>query len=118
MESKIMKVIYKNQAKVHKNSDKCTAIEYPLGDKDINGVIIKLTGRYPDKGRVINEKCKELAYVIKGSGLVNIENKEIKLEEGDLVLIEPDEKDYWDGNLTLFMPCTPAWYPEQHKEVE
>ena len=113
-----MKIIYKNQTKTFKNSDVCTAIEYPLGDDDINGAIIKLSGRYPDKGRVVNLKCKELAYIIEGSGRAVVEEKEVKLNKGDLVLIEPGEKYFWEGNLIMFVPCTPAWYPEQHKEVE
>lgn len=113
-----MKIVYKNQAKSFKNSDVCTAIEYPLEDKDINGAIIELKGRYPDKGRVVNEKCKELAYIIEGSGRVVVEGKEVKLEKGDLVLIEPEERCFWEGNLIMFMPCTPAWYPEQYKGVE
>ena len=113
-----MKVVRKDQTKEFKNSDVCTATEYPLGDKDINGAVIELTGRYPDKGRVVNLKCKELAYVIKGSGKVVVEGKEVEFQEGDLILIEPGEKYFWEGNTTMFMPCTPAWYPEQHKEVE
>lgn len=48
-----MKVIHKNQTKEFKNSEFCTAIEYPLGDKDINCAVIELNGRYPDKGRVV-----------------------------------------------------------------
>gem|GEM_PF-2374449 len=27
------------------------------------------------------------------------------------------ERYFWDGQMTMFVPCTPAWYPEQHKEV-
>ena len=54
-----MKIVNKNQVEVFKNSDVCTAIEYPLEDKDINGAIIELSGRYPSKGRVVNLKCKE-----------------------------------------------------------
>ena len=113
-----MKVVYKRQTKRFKNSEVCTAIEYPLGDKDINGAVIELSGRYPDRGRVINLKCKELAYVIKGSGKVVVEGKEIKLKEGDMVLIEPKEKYYWEGKMIMFMPCAPAWHLEQHKEVK
>jgi len=113
-----MKIIKKNQAEIHKNSGDCTAIEYPLGDKDINGAVIELNGRYPSKDRVVNLKCKEMAYVIKGSGKLVVEEKEIKLSEGDLALIEAGEKYFWEGNMRIFMPCTPAWYPEQHKEVE
>lgn len=113
-----MKIVHKNETKEFKNSDQCIAIEYPMGDKDINGAIGKISGRYPDKGRVVNTKCKELAYVIKGSGKVVVEGKEYLLNQGDVVLIEPNEKYFWEGNLEIFMPCTPAWYPEQHQEVE
>lgn len=113
-----MKVIERNQTKEFRNSEVCTAIEYPLGDKDINGAVIKLNGRYPDNGKVVNQECKELAYVIKGSGKVVVEGKEVGLQQGDLVLIEPGERYYWEGNMEMFVPCTPAWYIEQHKEVQ
>jgi len=113
-----MKIVRKNQTKIFKNSDVCTAIEYPLDDKDINGAVIKLNGRYPDNGRVVNLECKEIAYIIKGSGKVTIEDKEIEFKEEDLILIEAKEKYFWEGNFTIFAPCIPAWYQEQHKEVE
>ncbi len=113
-----MEIIYKNQTKIFKNSKHCTAFEYPSEEKNINGAVVKLTGRYPSKGRVVNLKCKEMGYVIKGSGKVVVENKKINLKQGDLILIEPGEKYFWDGKLDIFTPCTPAWYPEQHKEVE
>lgn len=113
-----MKVIHKHQTKEFQNSDQCLAIEYPLEDKEISAAVIILKGRYPDKGRVVNMKVRELAYVVKGSGKLVVENKEAKLKTGDIVLIEPKEKFYWEGNMTMFMPCTPPFYPEQHKEVE
>jgi len=28
------------------------------------------------------------------------------------------EKYFWEGEMEMFMPCTPAWYPEQHKEIK
>ena len=113
-----MKIIKKNQTFQYKNSDSCISTEYPLDVKDINKAIIKLNGRYPTKGRVVNNECKELSYILKGSGKIVIEDKEIDLNEGDTVLVEPKEKYYWDGNMTLIVPCTPAWYPGQHKEVD
>jgi len=113
-----MKITRKEETKKFKNSEVYTAIEYPMDDKDINGAVIGLNGRYPDKGRTMNEKCKEMAYVINGSGRVVVEGKEIQLSEGDLILIEPGEKFFWEGNMTLFMPCTPAWSLKQHKQVE
>jgi mannose-6-phosphate isomerase-like protein (cupin superfamily) len=113
-----MKIIYKDQAKQHRNGSHCVAIEYPLDDKEINGAVIELTGRYPEAGRVVNVKCKLLAYVMKGSGKIVVDGQETNLKEGDMVFVEPGEKYFWDGALTLFMPCAPAWYPEQYQEVE
>ena len=112
-----MKVIRANQAKEFKNSETCTAIEYPMGDRDINGAVIKLNGRYPEKGYVTNEIYKELAYVIEGSGRLIAGNEIQEIEQGDLALLLPGEKYYFEGRLTMFMPCSPAWYPEQHRRV-
>lgn len=113
-----MKVITKNQTHEYKNNEACVAFEYPLNDKDINGAVIEIKGRYPNKGRVVNNKCKELSYIINGSGKVVIEQEEVILREGDLILIEPGERYYWDGNMTMFVSCVPTWYVEQHQEVE
>jgi len=113
-----MKIIHENQTKKSKNNDVCIVIEYPFGDRDINGAIIELSGRYPSKGAVVNLKCKELAYIIEGSGRVVVEGEEVKIKKGDLILIEVGEKYFWEANLEMLTSCTPAWYPEQHKEVE
>jgi len=59
-----------------------------------------------------------LAYIITGSGKITINDKEINLEAGDLILIEPGEKFFWEGKMTMFMPCAPAWYTDQYKKVE
>ena len=74
-----MKVVRKDQTEKFKNSDNCIATEYPLGEKEINGAVIELKVRYPEKGRVRNLECKELAYVISGSGKAVIEGKETRL---------------------------------------
>jgi len=89
-----------------------------MADKDINGAVIELNGRYPDKGRAVNLKCKMLSYVIKGKGKIVVEGEEVNLREGDLILIEAGEKYFWQGDLKLFASSTPAWSPEQYKEVE
>jgi mannose-6-phosphate isomerase-like protein (cupin superfamily) len=113
-----MRIIHKEQTREFKNSENCVATEYLLEDKEIDTSIVKLKGRYPNKGRVVNLICKELIYISEGSGKIEVENEEINIKEGDLILIEHGEKYFWDGNLTLIISCTPAWYPEQHKEVE
>ncbi len=112
-----MKIVHSNQTTKHINSKGCMTIEYPLGDKDINGAVIRLYGREPDKGRAMNTKCKELAYIISGSGKVVVNGKKVRFKKGDLILIKPGEKFYWQGKATMFMPCNPAWYPEQYKMV-
>jgi len=113
-----MQIIHKEQTQEFKNSDVCTAIEYPLHDKDINAAVIKLNGRYPDRGRVVNTECKELGCVVKGSGKVVVEDVEHILNVEDVVLINSGERFYWEGEMTILMSCTPAWHPDQHKEVE
>lgn len=113
-----MKIIHENQTKKFKNSDACIATEYPLEDKDINVAFVEVLGRYPEEGRVTNEKCKELAYITEGSGKIVVEGEEILLNEKDLILLEPGERYYWEGNMKMLVPCAPAWYPEQHKEID
>ena len=43
------------------------------------------------------------------------QNETISFKKGDAILIDKKEKYYWDAYCTVVMPCTPAWYPEQHK---
>ncbi len=113
-----MNIARKNDTKEIKVSQSMTAHEYPVMDSTIHGAVVELNGRYPEKGRVMNEKCYEIGYVVKGQGKIVVENEEIEFSEGDQILIKPNEKYYWSANATLFMPCSPAWYPEQHKEVD
>lgn len=96
----------------------CTANEYPHGDRDLWGSVIEIHGRYPENGYTVNEKCKELVYFIDGVGKLVVNGKTTKVQIGDQVLIAPGEKFYWVGDLVMFMPCSPAWYPEQHKQIE
>ncbi|MBX9831271.1 hypothetical protein K2X40_04910 [Candidatus Babeliales bacterium] len=110
-----MRIVSKNQAIAHHNSPDCAVLEYPFGDPDINGAVSRLNGRYPAQGFVTNTSCKEMAYVIEGSGKLVVESTEYCFSKGDMLLIAAGEKYYWEGHMTLFLACTPAWYPEQHK---
>jgi mannose-6-phosphate isomerase-like protein (cupin superfamily) len=107
------------QASRFANSEQCTVYEYPLNDPDINGALVELDGRYPEKGYAVNRVCKELAFIVSGQGKLIIKGKDaINLSEKDTILIDPGEEYYWVGKLTMFMPCTPAWYAEQHQMTE
>lgn len=113
-----MKLIRSDQTERFKNGDTCTAIEYPMGEADINGAVIELSGRYPETGSAMNNRCKLLAFVISGSGKVIVNGQEMILKKDDMVFIEPGEKYFWEGNLRLFMPSVPAWSPEQYRYCE
>lgn len=112
-----MKVLYRNQAKEYRNSPTCNGFEFDLGVKEIDGAVVRVTGRYPDRGQAVNEECKEIAYIIEGNGQVVIEGKLFDVKSEDLIVIDIGERFYWEGNLKLFVYCTPAWSLKQHKQV-
>lgn len=113
-----MEIVHREQTKEFKNSDVCIATEYPVSDKDINVALVVITGRYPERGRVMNEVCKEMAYIMEGRGKIVVEGETVELKEHDLILLQPGERFYWEGSLKMLVPCTPAWFASQHKEVE
>ncbi len=111
-------IVKKTERVEYANSPACTAYEYPLEDKDINVAFIEIDGRYPDKGRVTNEVVKELVFVVGGEGKIIIGEKELRLKEGDAVLVLPKQEYFFEGKFRLVVSCAPAWYPEQHKTVD
>lgn len=112
-----MEYIAAEEVKIFAKNPVCIVQEYESQDKDINIAVATISGRYPEKDWAMNEKCKEMAFVLKGSGKVHIEDRIIELSENDMVLILPNEKYYWEGNMTLLLPSSPAWYPGQYKVI-
>jgi mannose-6-phosphate isomerase-like protein (cupin superfamily) len=113
-----MKVITKAQTDRFSNSDSCRGYGFSFGDKDLDIALVTVNGRYPAEGHLTNEACKEIGYILSGSGKVGVDDEAYDLEPGDAVLINPGERFYWEGkHLRMLMPCNPAFYPEQHKEV-
>jgi mannose-6-phosphate isomerase-like protein (cupin superfamily) len=102
-------------ATVHANSSHCKVYEYPMRNSEMNIGLAEITHRYPDEGYAVNHKCSEMGYVLRGSGKLVTEKGEAVLGSGDVVYIPHGEKYYWEGNMTVVLPCTPAWYPEQHE---
>ena len=111
-----MKLIKLDEAKKGANSNECKTLEYSFDDKDIDLGIATITGRYPEKGYCVNKISKELIYVLDGSGKLYFDGEYIEFKKGDSILIEPNEKYYWDVSYCIVsMSCTPAWTKEQHK---
>lgn len=92
--------------------------EYKIDDKDIDFCIFKLNGRFPIKGFCYNQICKEMSFVVKGKGILCVENKIYNLKKNDAVLINPNEKYYFKGKMVLAISCSPAYDPKQHKEID
>ena len=114
-----MKAIKKADTISFTNSPTCAGFAFDFGDKDLDIAVVTVNGRYPEKGQLINEKCKEIAYVLSGNGKVGVNGKVQQLSSGDAILILPGEKFFWEGNqMEMLMPCSPAFYIEQHKEVD
>lgn len=114
-----MKYISKSQARKFANGPTADVVEYPMNDPDIDGAIATVKGRYPETGFVVNEECKELLYVISGKGKLITKNKSVDLNPGDQALIDKGEQFRYEdaNNLVVFAACSPAWTPEQHKEI-
>ena len=113
-----MQFIKKSNAVKGANSNKCETIEYSFNDKDMDLGIATITGRYPENGFCDNTISKELIYVLDGNGKLYFENNCIEFEEGDSILINSNEKYYWDSTYCIVsMTCTPGWNEDQHKLV-
>ncbi|STX52464.1 Uncharacterised protein [Legionella busanensis] len=113
-----MKITYQNQSFERKNSNVCVVTEYPNLDKNLDFAIVNISGRYPDQKYAMNKACKEIVYIQNGTGKVIVNNNEYLLNTGDIVLIEAGEKYYWEGNMTLYIACNPAFNIDQHHIVD
>lgn len=114
-----MKVIKQPDAARFSNSTTCSGYEYSFNDRDLNVAVVTVNGRYPEKGYIFNEVCKEVGYVLGGHGSITVMGENVQqLNPGDAVMIQPGEKLFWQGeSLEMLIPCSPAFFPEQHKEV-
>lgn len=113
-----MQLIKKNKKYCSHPFQGATVCEYPTNNPDINAAYIKNKGRYPDQGKVVNHQCQELIYVIEGRGQLICEGKTTEFETGDMLIIKPEEKYYWQGNFTACVSNNPKWTVEQHEVLK
>lgn len=112
-----MRHIAKNEAVVHQNAPTCKVLEYG-NDGAIDGALIDIDGRYPERLEASNKTARVALHIIKGSGKLTVDNVTRQLAEGDTAFIAPGEKYHFEGTFQMFMCCTPPWSPEQYEEVE
>lgn len=103
---------------MHKNSATTTAYEYDTGSSVINGALITIAGRYPESGWALNTHSTSLIHVTKGGGVALFDRNSIDLASDDELLIEPDEKYAFEGDMTILYVATPAWTTDQAEHRE
>lgn len=115
-----MKLVKKENSEKIKNSDTSYIFEYSkeLNDKDLDFCINTIEGRYPEKGYASNLVCKEICYILEGSGTINKKGQKTYFKQGDVILIDKQEIYYWEGKCRIIMICNPAWYKEQCKLID
>jgi mannose-6-phosphate isomerase-like protein (cupin superfamily) len=111
-------IIKKEERQKIQNSKDCSIFEYRFDDKDIELSCAEIRGRYPQEGFAMNEKIKEIFYINKGKGKINIEGNDFDIKEGDVILVQPKQKYFWLGNLDIILSCTPKFTLEQHKNIK
>ncbi len=89
-----------------------------MEEKNISGAVAEIHGRYPEKGFAVNETCKELVFIINGTGNIVTEKDNKSFVLGDTIFVDRGEKFYWQGDFTMFMATTPKFSPDQHKVVK
>lgn len=114
-----MEVIRKIDTELHSNSKVCKTREYSFIDKDIDLAVATIKGRYPEKGYCLNKISKELVYIDEGIGKIIFKDKEITFKKGDSILIDKNEKYYWESdNCKALLISTPAWSIDQYEIVD
>ena len=113
-----MNLVQKHQSIERANSDRCIITEYPMDNSPMNFAIAKINGRYPESKQATNLVCDEIVHVNAASGSVTVNGVKHFLSAGDTVLIEAGEKFLWEGDLHLYISCTPMFTVEQHQIVE
>lgn len=113
-----MKIIKSEESHTIQNSANCTATIYDFGEKNLDISTAVISGRYPSKGFLVNTKVKDIVFCIEGSGTLFTEKETIPFKAGDAILIDKNEKYFFDAHCKISENCYPAWYPEQNKQVD
>lgn len=113
-----MQIIHQDEKRTVSPLPHVVIHEYDTHDREISGATAEIKGRYPERGYVMNLKCKELVYILEGSGTLMTPFGETAFAKGDVLFLDSNEKYAWDGDMVLFMATTPLFDPAQHIEAE
>jgi len=97
-------------------------LEYPFENENLSLDVVTLNGRYPRKGRAVNEQCDIIYYVLSGQGNVYVEGEDSDnsgLTIASAFMILKGRNYHVEGNKFRFLIASaPAWNPEQHRFVD
>jgi mannose-6-phosphate isomerase-like protein (cupin superfamily) len=110
-------IIKKALRKKELNTKNWKIWDYPIS-KDIGIAVQEISGRAPAAGATINKVCKEIVYVIRGSGHIFINGRKSAISEGDAFVISPEERSFITGKMRIITITSPDWYPRQCEKVE
>jgi len=113
-----MHIIRENDKITLRPLEHVTIHEYITPDREISGGVAEIKGRYPVHGYVLNQKCKELVYILAGGGRLITPSGTTEFAQGDVLFLDHKEKFAWEGDMVLFMATTPTFDPAQHQEVD
>jgi len=111
--------IAKRDAQVFHNGPTCTVHKYAFPSPRLGLISAEMHGRYPERGKVLNELCDETYFVLAGSCTIHYETGDYTLSEGDLFFF-PRGKWWWaEASGLRSVVCTaPPWTPEQHRQLD
>ncbi len=113
-----MKIWQKGTGYHFRNSDVCDGEAFVADDSPIDIAPIKISGRYPEKGFLYNERSYETAYVVEGTGSIETYEGKTQLSPGDAVHFAPNERTAWDGDMLIVIACSPQFDKTQHRIEE
>ena len=58
-----------------------------------------------------------MVFVLSGSGKIITEKTNTTFKAKDAILIDKNEKYYWNGVCKLVVVCSPTWTEKQHKTI-
>lgn len=70
-----------------------------------------------DSEKHYHRDCTELYYILEGGGTLELNDDEIDLEPGTVILIEPGTAHRGTGDFRAVVVCAPAWNPEDEVVV-
>lgn len=113
-----MQIIRENEKRTIRPLDHVVIHEYDTHDTAISGATAEIKGRYPERGYVMNKICKEVVYILQGSGKLIMPSGTTEFVAGDEIFLDAGEVYAWEGDMVLFMATTPLFDPAQHVEVD